>query len=306
MMLHPRDSRDQRVIRADLKISPEPSSLRLVQDAFGNSVGIARFSGRSRQLSFESIVCLEHSPRDLEDAGWALPVHYSVSELRDLAEYIERHQPDPIDGVGSWAREFLASRGSISAFDLLARFSQGIHHGFRYRRREAKGIQPPLETLGLRHGSCRDFAVLMIEAARSFGFAARFVSGYLAVLLDHPQKATNGSARGSNSRVGANLLARHWLDRLRSDQRQRRQHRPGHRCDRARSSPRDPASRHLFWISVGSPRNGGASERHVRYSGGDLGCPPTGPTSTIWQIGVIDVERDTERGSRRAFPRFCF
>ena len=197
MMLHPRDSRDQRVIRADLKISPEPSSLRLVQDAFGNSVGIARFSGRSRQLSFESIVCLEHSPRDLEDAGWALPVHYSVSELRDLAEYIERHQPDPIDGVGCWAREFLASRGSISAFDLLARLSQGIHHGFRYRRREAKGIQPPLETLGLRHGSCRDFAVLMIEAARSFGFAARFVSGYLAVPLDDPQKATNGSARGS-------------------------------------------------------------------------------------------------------------
>ena len=70
----------------------------------------------------------------------ALPVHYSFSELRDLAEYIERHQPDPIDEVGCWAREFLASRGSISAFELLARLSQGIHHGFRYRRREAKGI----------------------------------------------------------------------------------------------------------------------------------------------------------------------
>ena len=197
MMLHPRDSHDQRVIQADLKISPEPTSLRLVQDAFGNSVGIARFSGRSKQLSFESIVCLEHSPCDLEDAGWALPVHYSVSELRDLAEYIERHQPDPIDEVGCWAREFLAPSGSISAFELLARLSQGIHHGFRYRRREAKGIQPPLETLGLGHGSCRDFAMLMIEAARSFGFAARFASGYLAVPLDDPQEATNGSARGS-------------------------------------------------------------------------------------------------------------
>ena len=197
MMLHPRDSRDQRVVRADLQISPEPTSLRLVQDAFGNSVGIARFSGRSKQLSFQSIVCLEHSPRDLEDAGWALPVDYSVSELRDLAEYIERHQPDPIDEVGRWAKEFLASRGSISALELLARLSQGIHHGFRYRRREAKGIQPPLETLSLRHGSCRDFAMLMIEAARSFGFAARFASGYLAAPLDYPRKATNGSARGS-------------------------------------------------------------------------------------------------------------
>ena len=28
-------------------------------------------------------------------------------------------------------------------------------------------------------GTCRDFAVLMIEAARTLGFAARFITGYL-------------------------------------------------------------------------------------------------------------------------------
>jgi len=44
MMLRPRDSRDQRVIEASLEISPEPRSLCFVQDAFGNHVGIARFS----------------------------------------------------------------------------------------------------------------------------------------------------------------------------------------------------------------------------------------------------------------------
>jgi transglutaminase-like putative cysteine protease len=76
--------------------------------------------------------------------------------------------------------------------------SEGIHHGFRYRRREAKGIQLPIETLRLGHGSCRDFAMLMIDAARSFGLAARFASGYLAVpLLDDPQEPTSGSGRGS-------------------------------------------------------------------------------------------------------------
>jgi hypothetical protein len=42
MMLRPRDSHDQRVIEASLEISPEPRSLRFVQDAFGNHVGIAR------------------------------------------------------------------------------------------------------------------------------------------------------------------------------------------------------------------------------------------------------------------------
>src|SRR5664279_980420 len=64
MMLRPRDSHDQRVIEARLEITPKPKSLRLVQDAFGNHVGIARFSGRSKELRFESIVCLEHSPSE--------------------------------------------------------------------------------------------------------------------------------------------------------------------------------------------------------------------------------------------------
>ena len=47
MMLRPRDFHDQRVIEASLENSPEPRSLHFVQDAFGNHVGIARFSGRS-------------------------------------------------------------------------------------------------------------------------------------------------------------------------------------------------------------------------------------------------------------------
>ena len=200
MMLHPRDSRDQRVIQADLRIRPEPSSLRFVQDAFGNHLGIARFSRRSKELSFESVVCVEHSPRDgfgLEDAGRPFRVKYSIDELRDLAPYLERHHLDPIDAVGRWARELLLPSGAIGAFELLTRLSRGIHHGFLYKRREAKGVQSPIETLRLGHGSCRDFAMLMIDATRSIGFAARFASGYLAVPLDDPQEPTSSSGRGS-------------------------------------------------------------------------------------------------------------
>jgi transglutaminase-like putative cysteine protease len=189
MMLRPRDSHDQAVIEASLEISPQPKSLRFVQDAFGNHVSIARFSGRSRELRFESVVCLEHSPSDaadldLEDDARTFPFEYSAEEMPDLAPCIERHQPDPENEVGRWARRFLPSSRSIGAFELLTRLSEGINRGFRYRRREAKGIQQPVETLRIGHGSCRDFAILMIEAARSLGLAARFASGYLAVPLD--------------------------------------------------------------------------------------------------------------------------
>jgi transglutaminase-like putative cysteine protease len=216
MMLHPRNSRDQRVIQADLKISPEPRSLRFVQDAFGNHVGIARFSGRSKGLSFESVVCVEQSPCDSvvpEDGGRSFPVDYSVDELRDLAPYLERQLHDPIDAVGRWARQLLFPSGATGAFELLTRLSRGIHNGFLYKRREAKGVQPPVETLRLGHGSCRDFAMLMIDATRSIGFAARFASGYLAVPLDDPQEPTNSSGRGStHAWAQVYLPGAGWID----------------------------------------------------------------------------------------------
>jgi transglutaminase-like putative cysteine protease len=198
MMLRPRDSHDQRVVAARIEISPEPVSLRFVQDAFGNHVGIARFSGLSRQLRFESVVRLEHSPAeacvlDLDDTARIFPVDYGADDRPYLAHYIARHQPDPGDEVGRFARQFLSRDGSIGAFDLLSRLSGGIHRGFRYRRREARGIQRPAETLRLGHGSCRDFAVLLIEAARSLGLAARFASGYLAIPLDDQDEPAQGS-----------------------------------------------------------------------------------------------------------------
>jgi transglutaminase-like putative cysteine protease len=218
MMLRPRDSHDQRVIEAHLEITPEPKSLRLVQDAFGNHVGIARFSGRSRELCFESTVCLEHLPLDgadleIEDTARTFPVDYSADERPDLAYCIERHQPDPGNEVGRWAHQFLPPSGLIGPLELLTRFSHGINHGFRYRRREAKGIQPPVETLRLGHGSCRDFAMLMIESARSLGFAARFASGYLAVPLDDLKEPASGSTRGS-TRAWAQIYlpGTGWID----------------------------------------------------------------------------------------------
>ena len=145
MMLRPRDSHDQRVIEASLEISPEPRSLRFIQDAFGNHVGIARFSGRAKELCFESTVCLEHSPldaadSDLEDPARPFPVVYGADEMPDLAYCIERHQPGPVNEVGRWAHQFLPPSGSIGTLELLTRLSQGINHGFTIgggKRRES-------------------------------------------------------------------------------------------------------------------------------------------------------------------------
>ncbi len=53
MMLHPRESHDQRVMRASLEISLEPKSLRFVQDAFGNQA--AKTDNLTRKLRVADI-----------------------------------------------------------------------------------------------------------------------------------------------------------------------------------------------------------------------------------------------------------
>ena len=217
MMLRPRDSHVQRVLEARLRIFPEPESLRFVQDAYGNHVGVARFAGRAKSLRFESVVRLEHSareapPLDAESIA-AVPGVYSADEAPDLAQCIARYQSDPDDEIGHWARRFLPEGDSIGAFALLERISHGIRRDFHYRRREEKGIQSPTETLRLGHGSCRDFAVLLIEAARSFGIAARFASGYLAPPLDDFEASSPESMHGAtHAWAQAYLPSAGWVD----------------------------------------------------------------------------------------------
>jgi transglutaminase-like putative cysteine protease len=218
LMFLPRESHDQRVREAKLDINPRPATLSFVQDEYGNHVGIAHFSDFSSELCFESTICLDHSPMetadfDLKDAAGSFPITYSSDEMSNLALCMEQQQSDPDNEVGRWARQFLPPQGSIGAFDLLTRLSQGIHHGFRYRRREAKGIQRAGETLRIGQGSCRDFAMLMIEAARALGFAARFASGYLAIPLDDLDEPADGSSRGStHAWVQIYLPGAGWID----------------------------------------------------------------------------------------------
>ncbi len=184
MMLRPRESYDQRLLSAELSITPEPSSLRNVQDVFGNCVSIARFCGRTDRLAVESRMRLDHTPQPAFDLageayGATSPVAYVAEDLPDLAPSIERCFDDPAGEVEAWARRFVRRAGPTNLRTLLSDMTHAIHREFTYGTRLYGAPQAPLETLALGTGSCRDFAMLMIEAVRSLGLAARFVSGYV-------------------------------------------------------------------------------------------------------------------------------
>ena len=194
LMLRPRDSADQRLVHAGLEISPAPAELRWMHDAFGNCVGIARFTARAKELLVVSTLQVEHREPGLIAESWidpharSIPFSYDPDDADDLSRLSTRHFPDPTHALDRWTRGFFRTDGPTSTLALLTAMTHRIRRQFTYKGRHEPGVQPPAETLRLGTGSCRDFAVLMMEAARSFGLAARFVSGYIHVRRDGVHK----------------------------------------------------------------------------------------------------------------------
>jgi transglutaminase-like putative cysteine protease len=183
MMFRPRDSHDLRLLETSLSISPA-ASVRWLHDVFGNSIGIASFTTPAAELVFESRFRAEHYPAKpeeivIEDYAQQLPFNYSAEEVADLGRTAERHYADAQHEVDLWAKSFVGGGAGVETLAILEAMTHAVKHEFDYRRREEMGVQSPVETLRLKSGSCRDFALLFIEAARSLGLAARFVSGYL-------------------------------------------------------------------------------------------------------------------------------
>ena len=199
-MFRPRESHDLKLLKENLAIAPEPASLRWLHDMFDNSVAIAKFDGTTSELRFDSTITLEHLETalpdyPLEEYARTYPFCYDADELPDLARGLLRHYPS--DDVVRWASQFPEASGTTGTMDLLRSISAAIHNDFHYKRRVEKGTQRPHETLTSRQGSCRDFALLMMEAARYLGLAARFVSGYIYI----PDKKS-GVAAGAGALTG--------------------------------------------------------------------------------------------------------
>jgi len=182
LMLRPRDSHDLRLIRTNLSFSP-PASVRWLHDVFGNSVAIATFAEPAAELRIESNLQLEtyavkRPAFQITPEAVSYPFIYSADDRIDLGRMIERQCADPTDRLGSWARGFVRSNPT-DTLALLADLNNGVRAAVSYQSRETEGTQSPTETLDRGWGSCRDLAVLLIEAARCLGFGARVVSGYL-------------------------------------------------------------------------------------------------------------------------------
>ena len=206
LLIRPRDGHDLRVLDSSLTVSPR-ADVHWAFDTFGNSVALLSFLDAGDELVIESELLLRRYGLDapmarFERYSGSYPVQYDADERIDLCPFMKTHQPQAHEALTGWIAQVLPELpdGSLQVLDALG---SAVHDTLRYRRREAPGVQSPAETIRLGTGTCRDFALLFIEAARSLGFAARFVTGYL-----HDEVA--GSESGEDMTGGGATHA--WAD----------------------------------------------------------------------------------------------
>jgi transglutaminase-like putative cysteine protease len=182
-MLRPREGHDVHIESSLLKVEPE-ADVRWLRDIYGNSITVLSFAEPARKLSLFSEVNVDHyddNPLDfvIAPSGRSYPFQYAPNEQVELIPYRLPSYPYDGPGVQSWLSDLYSPGQVISTFELLSQLNTRIYESFKYARREEAGVQLPCQTITLGTGSCRDYAVLMMEAARHWGFGARFVTGYI-------------------------------------------------------------------------------------------------------------------------------
>ena len=198
LLLRPREGPDLLLHHHQMTVSPE-GKVAWTTDVFGNAIATLTFSEPTHQLEI-----ISHADVDLKSQAWPVfdiaalgvtyPFLYDDQDWKDLGSLRDAQYPDPSDELEQWVRGFVMEN-STDTLALLKDLSAGVSDGVAYRARDTEGTQPPLETLRLRSGSCRDLATLLAETVRVLGLGARIVSGYLY----DPASTLVGSSSGGST-----------------------------------------------------------------------------------------------------------
>ncbi len=186
--VRPREGHDIRIESSRLTITPA-YTIRWERDIYSNSIALANFTEKGQILEISSDVVVQHyqeQPLDFASGGSTLyyPFRYNPLEQIDLIPYQIAVYPLDCPIIQEWVGQIWTPGNLIDASTLLELLNKFIVSKFKYQMREEPGVQSPRTTIESGSGSCRDFAVLFIETCRVFGFASRFVSGYLLLPAD--------------------------------------------------------------------------------------------------------------------------
>lgn len=187
LRLYPRTDVHQSVSSNSVQIFPQPDKVVQTLDLDGNTVSMLWFPDEAiTRLSVEVVSEVETfciNPFDYLLERWAttLPIDYPSMLKEQLMPYLGVNGSGIVSAIDpsamQLAQEILYATEN-NAVSFLSSLNQRIYEQCQYMIRESGHPLSPGITWGKKVGSCRDFAVLFIEACRAVGLAARFVSGY--------------------------------------------------------------------------------------------------------------------------------
>jgi transglutaminase-like putative cysteine protease len=154
-----------------------------MRDDFDNLPASVQFSTPASRLEIRSECAVTTSdvpPFDflVRDYARTFPFAYEPLHRFNLSIYLT----PSAQGTGVLLRQWLKQHFHDAPEDTvgwLFALNRTLYQTLRYQRRDEPGIQSARTTLEKGGGSCRDYAMMLIECARTLGLAARFVSGYV-------------------------------------------------------------------------------------------------------------------------------
>jgi uncharacterized protein (DUF2126 family) len=183
--LRPAEHTRARLLTYSLQVSPE-CKLRWQHDPWGNRIARLTFDKEllASELSLKVDAAFDIRPVNpfdffVDDRCERLPFRYPDGLEAELAPFLSSAPAGP--RLAELLREHPLEGYTV---DYLVRLNAAVARRIRYIIRDEPGIQRAEETLQIGSGSCRDSALLLCDALRAHGLAARFVSGYLVQLAD--------------------------------------------------------------------------------------------------------------------------
>ena len=182
--LCPRSDGSQILKQFTMDIHPSPAKTSTVLDWEGNTCLNLWFSDdqiTELKIHTDAEVDTQRSnPYDYLSEPWAIaaPIDYPSSMAAHLAPYLQPALTIHVNPqVLAFAQSILYEvEGNVGFF--LSQLTQAIYEQFHYLHRPVGNPLSGGATMAQKSGSCRDFAVLFMEACQAVGLAARFVSGY--------------------------------------------------------------------------------------------------------------------------------
>ncbi len=187
LYLRPREDALHRLRSFNLNVSPD-AKLNPVRDPHDNTLIWAHFWDRADALSIRTefeIETLGTNPFDFILKPYASRFPFAYEPVFDFAlgSYLAPPFEETRLGLIRWLDTHFVNRPDETV-PFVSQLCTLIYQTLAYERRDDRGIQASLTTLARGAGACRDFAVLFCEICRTFGLAARFVSGYLYAPAD--------------------------------------------------------------------------------------------------------------------------